>query len=164
MSPSDCTSYTHDYTHNYTHNHKHNDTQNTNYANCDRETLLGLYHGYDQARIALARLVTRYGSGAWCGHMTRRELWARCHRAGFAPELFDHSCESPAKLEDISRGAHSATLTAFATISDKAEELLEVLISRWPCLCEEAGGPLPSRPSAWSIDRDESSSSQPCSL
>ncbi len=159
MSPSKCTSYT-----DYTADHTADDTtKDTSYADCDRETLLGLYHGYDQARIALARLVTRYGSGAWCGHMTRRELWARCHRAGFAPELFDHSCESPAKVEDISRGAHSATLTAFATISDKAEELLEVLISRWPCLCEEAGGPLPSRPSAWSSDRDESSSSQPCS-
>ena len=133
-----------------------------NYADCDRETLLGLYHGYDQARLALAKLVARYGSGDWCGERTQLELWARCRRAGLSPELFCDSREAPAKLEDISRGAHSAALAAFAAVSDKAEELLRDLTSRWPALREDAGGPLPSRPSAWTIDCDRVSSGQTC--
>jgi hypothetical protein len=118
----------------------------------DRDLLLGLYHGYDQARLLLAGLVARYGSGDTSGRATQRELWNRRHRAGFSPDLFGESHESPAAPEDLSRGAHSAALTAFAAISDKAEELRKTLTSRWPSLREEAGGPLPSRLGHWPMD------------
>lgn len=117
----------------------------TDHSDSDREMLLGLYHGYDQARILLARLVARYGSGSVSGETTHRELWGRCHRAGFSPDLFGERLESSADLTGIIRGAHSAALSAFATISDKAEELRREITSRWPSLREDAGGPLPSR-------------------
>ena len=130
----------------------------------DRDMLLGLYHGYDQARILLASLVTRYGSGNASEEVTRRELWSRHRRAGLSPDLFGENRESHADLEDISRGAHSAALTAFATISDKAEELRKVLTSRWPSLREEAGGPLPSRLGSWPLDLDPTISSELSSL
>jgi hypothetical protein len=132
----------------------------TDYTDADRDILLGLYHGYDQARIVLASLVARYGSGEASGEATRRELWGRCHRAGFSPELFGNDRQSPAGLEAISRGAHSAALTAFATISDKAEELRRTLTSRWPSLREEAGGPLPTRLDDWPIEVDPTSSGE----
>ena len=44
------------------------------YAEADQGTLLGLYHGYDQARIALAKLVARYGTEARSDEDTRRLL------------------------------------------------------------------------------------------
>jgi hypothetical protein len=119
------------------------------FAEIDQGTLLGLYHGYDQARLELAKLVTRFGTGASSDDDTRRRIWSRAKREGLSLDLFEApthvTLEAPGGLN---RGAHSAALTAFATISEKAEELLRTLQARWPELCEDAGGPLPT-PNTW---------------
>jgi hypothetical protein len=112
-------------------------------SDSDRATLLGLYHGYDQARLALARLVTRFGTGATRDEDTARRIWARAERAGLRPEIFDPPSDHTAACDGLNRGAHAAALSAFAAISEKAEELLRTLRVRWPELCEDLGGPLP---------------------
>lgn len=120
----------------------------TSYAEADQGTLLGLYHGYDQARLALARLVARFGTQA--DDLSQERLWSRAHRSGHSPEIFDPPVELP--LSGINRGAHSAVLAAFAAMSAQAEELLRALRDRWPELCEDAGGPLPVPSPEWEID------------
>ncbi len=122
----------------------------TSYTEADQSTLLGLYHGYDQARIALAKLVARFGTGAVSDENTRDDIWARARRAGICSEIFDPPMPLP-KAVGLNRGAHSAALTAFATMSEQAEELLRTLRARWPELCEDAGGPLPAPPSGWDL-------------
>ncbi len=121
------------------------------YAEADQSTLLGLYHGYDQARIALAKLVARFGTGAESDEHTRDDIWARTRRAGISPEIFDPPTPLPNAV-GLNRGAHSAALTAFATMSEQAEELLRTLRARWPELCEDSGGPLPAPPPALDLD------------
>lgn len=117
---------------------------------CDKATLLGLYHGYDQARIALARVVAELGSQAAADEATRRRIWSRADRQGISAELF-HT-PSAAELSGVGASAHSAALAAFATVSEKAEALLRRLRSRWPELCDDAGGPLPAPAPAWELD------------
>ena len=107
----------------------------------DLGTLLGLYHGYDQARIALARLVAEFGSEAADDARTRRRIWSRVQRQGIAPELFEPP--GSGSTPGVNQAAHTATLSAFALVCDKAEELLRAIHARWPELCEHAGGPLP---------------------
>lgn len=125
----------------------------TSFEEVDQGTLLGLYHGYDQARLELAKLVTRFGTGAPSDDETRRRIWARAEREGLCLDLFDPPSDAAMSTpEGLNRGAHSAALTAFATISDKAEELLRTLQARWPELCQDAGGPLPTPSSAWDSD------------
>jgi len=119
------------------------------YADSDKATLLGLYHGYDQARLALARVVSRYGAEAPSNEETRRRIFGRARRAGFAEDLFSPEAPPVGSLQGINEGAHSAALTAFAAVSDQAEGLLRELRSRWPELCEDAGGPLPAPPPGW---------------
>lgn len=114
------------------------------YAEADQGTLLGLYHGYDQARLALARLVCEYGTEAPSDAATQRQIWSRVRREGHAPDLFHPVSQIAGTAEGINRGAHSATLAAFATMSEKAEEILRALRERWPDLRDDAGGPLPS--------------------
>lgn len=124
----------------------------SSYVDADLETLLGLYHGYDQARLALARLVTQFGSEEASEAETRRQIWARSQRRGHCSDLFDPPIDLPAgshSTQGVIRGAHSAALTAFATMSDKAEELLRALRYRWPELCEDSGGPLPAPTPGW---------------
>jgi hypothetical protein len=118
------------------------------YSEEDQATLLGLYHGYDQARIALAKLVTHYGADAPSDEETRKRIWNRAKLQGIAPDLFDPPCRLPSS-EGLNRGAHSAALSAFATISHQAEELLQALRARWPDLGEDAGGPLPAPGPRW---------------
>jgi hypothetical protein len=118
------------------------------YSEEDQATLLGLYHGYDQARIALAKLVARYGEEAPSDEETRQRIWGRSQRQGIAQDLFDPPCVLPS-TDGLNRGAHSAALSAFATISHQAEELLEALRDRWPDLAEDAGGPLPAPSHSW---------------
>ncbi len=120
------------------------------YAEADQSTLLGLYHGYDQARIALAKLVARFGTGAPSDENTRNDIWARARRAGISPELFDPPTPLP-NAAGLNQGAHSAALTAFATMSEQAEELLRTLRERWPELREDAGGPLPAPSPGWDL-------------
>jgi len=120
----------------------------TSYAEADQGTLLGLYHGYDQARLALARLVARFGTQA--DALTQERIWSRTHRLGVAPDLFDPPVELP--VAGINRGAHSAVLAAFAAMSAQAEELLRAIRARWPELCEDAGGPLPLPSPEWDFD------------
>lgn len=121
----------------------------------DKATLLGLYHGYDQSRIALGKLVARYGTEAASPRALQRELFGRARREGFTQELHEPRCAVLAHDgEEIHRGAHSATLTAFATLSDKAEELLRLLRERWPDLCQDAGGPLPAPTPGWEPEWD----------
>ena len=122
----------------------------TSYAEADQSTLLGLYHGYDQARIALAKLVAHFGTGAVSDENTRDDIWARTQRAGICPEIFDPPTPLP-RAVGLNRGAHSATLSAFALLSEQAEELLRALRARWPELCEDAGGPLPAPPPGWDL-------------
>jgi hypothetical protein len=121
------------------------------YAEADQGMLLGLYHGYDQARLALAKLVARYGTEAQSEDETRRHLWARSRRSGFHCEIFDPPGDSAIYADGINRGAHSAALSAFAAMSEQAEELLRHLRERWPHLREDAGGPLPAPfvPTEW---------------
>ena len=107
----------------------------------EQATLLGLYYGYDRARVALARVVSELGAETTTDDLTSRRIWSRVQRAGVCPELFEPAPTSPAGVRD---GAHSAALTAFAAISEKAEETLGVLRERWPELREDAGGPLPA--------------------
>ena len=104
-------------------------------------TLLGLYHGYDQARIALARLVCQFGAQSADDDRTRRRIWSRVQRQGIASDLFESP--HPAAIPGVSRGAHAATLSAFAMVSEQAEKVLRRIHARWPELCEDAGGPLP---------------------
>ena len=78
----------------------------------ERETLLGLYHGYDQARLELARLVSRFGS-----------------------------CAQGRQALGIRRGAHAAALSSFIAISDKAEALRSQLGERWPELDDAVEAP-----------------------
>lgn len=120
------------------------------YADADRRTLLGLYHGYDQARLALAKLVARFGTGALDDENTRDDIGSRSERAGTPTEIFDPPTALPSAA-DLNRGAHSAALTAFLTMSEQAEELLRVLRARCPELCDDAGGPLPSPPTGWDL-------------
>ena len=119
------------------------------YADADQGTLLGLYHGYDQARLALAKLVCEYGTHAPSDAVTQRQIWSRARRDGRAPDLFQPLSQISGTAEGINRGAHSATLSAFATMSEKAEEILRELRERWPDLCDDAGGPLPSPAPDW---------------
>jgi hypothetical protein len=121
----------------------------TSYAEADQGTLLGLYHGYDQARLALAKLVNRFGTEAPSDADTRRRIWARAERQGLRPEIFDPPCPLASGTGGINQAAHSAALSAFATMSDKAEELLRTLRTRWPELGEDAGGPLPAPSPDW---------------
>jgi hypothetical protein len=118
----------------------------------EQATLLGLYHGYDQARVALARLVSRFGTEAHRDEETARRIWARAERAGVGREIFDPPTHLPASCDGLNRGAHAAALTAFAAISEKAEELLRTLRARWPELCEDVGGPLPVPGSAFDLE------------
>jgi hypothetical protein len=120
----------------------------TTYAEEDQAILLGLYHGYDQARIALAKVVARYGAEAPSNEETRRRIWSRARREGRNADLFDPPSEI-AHTDGLSEGAHSAALSAFATISHQADELLETLRERWPHLAEDAGGPLPAPTPSW---------------
>ncbi len=117
-------------------------TTPTRYAEADQATLLGLYHGYDQSRLALAKLVVSFGAGARGDEETRRRIWQRSRRQGIATDLFVPPSEHRFP-EGLNRAAHAAALTAFATLSEKAEEVLRILRARWPELCEDAGGPLP---------------------
>ena len=116
----------------------------------EQATLLGLYHGYDQARLALARVVCQLGSETSTDAATRRQIWSRVHRSGICPDLFQ-SPHTP-DLPGVRDGAHSAALAAFATVSEKAEELLTELRERWPELREDAGGPLPAPSPDWLLD------------
>jgi hypothetical protein len=118
------------------------------YAEADQGTLLGLYHGYDEARLALAKLVSRFGTRATREESTQQRIWSRTHRQGLAREIFDPPVKLPA-ADGINRGAHSAALAAFATMSEQAEELLRALRARWPELSEDAGGPLPAPSQDW---------------
>lgn len=122
----------------------------TSHADIDQGTLLGLYHGYDQARLALARLVTQFGAEAASDEETRRRIWSRIAHEGFATDLFHPP--APSATTGLNRGAHSAALSAFAAMSEKAEELLRTIRTRWPELCEDAGGPLPSPSPGWELD------------
>jgi hypothetical protein len=125
-------------------------TARSSYTEADQSTLLGLYHGYDQARLTLAKLVGRFGSGALSDESTQAHIWARARRAGVSAELFD----PPTALRSatgLNRGAHSAALTAFATMSEQAEEILRTLRARWPELCEDSGGPLPAPSPGWDL-------------
>jgi hypothetical protein len=125
----------------------------TTYAEADQGTLLGLYHGYDQARISLAKLVNRFGTDASSDAETRRRIWARAERQGLRAEIFDPPCPLDGTAEGINQAAHTAALSAFATMSEKAEELLRTLRTRWPELGEDAGGPLPApAPNWWVIE------------
>ena len=118
----------------------------------DRATLLGLYHGYDQARVLLATLVARYGADPRHAD-TNQALWRHSRRRGFSQDIHHPPCEIHGEMDAVNRAAHSAALTAFAAISDQAESLLRVLRERWPELREDAGGPLPSPPaSSWDLD------------
>ena len=125
------------------------------YAEADQAMLLGLYHGYDQARLALAKLVVGFGAGARGDEDTRRRIWLRAQRQGIATDLFVAPVSDPRLPDGLNRGAHAAALTAFATLSEKAEEMLRILRARWPELCEDAGGPLPVPfPEDVEMDRD----------
>ncbi len=104
-------------------------------------TLLGLYHGYDQARLGLARLVGQFGAQSANDDQMRRRIWSRIHRQGIASDLFD--APQPGPIAGVARGAHAAALSAFATVSEQAETVLRRIHARWPELCEDAGGPLP---------------------
>jgi hypothetical protein len=108
----------------------------------DLGTLLGLYHGYDQARIALARLVSEFGGENASDAHTCQRIWSRAERQGVALDLFDPPATREAS--GITAAAHAATLSAFAVVCEKAEELLRTIQARWPELCEDAGGPLPA--------------------
>jgi len=119
------------------------------HAEVDQATLLGLFHGYDQARIALARVVTRYGVEAPSSEETKRKIWDSARRAGFTDGLFHPPSELEGSLEGINEGAHSAALSAFATVSHQAEEILRELRVRWPDLRDDAGGPLPAPSATW---------------
>ncbi|MFP6606062.1 MAG: hypothetical protein VCC19_05760 [Myxococcota bacterium] len=120
------------------------------YTDADPSTLLGLYHGYDQARLALAKLVTRFRTEALGDENTRDNIGSGSERAGIPTEIFDPATALPSAA-DLNRGAHSAALTAFLTMSEQAEELLRVLRARCPELCDDAGGPLPSPPTGWDL-------------
>ena len=120
----------------------------TSFGEVDQGTLLGLYHGYDQARIALAKLVARFGADAPSDGETERRIWARAERQGVSRDLFEPPCELPSN-EGLNLGAHSAALSAFAAISQQADELLAALSERWPQLREDAGGPLPAPSPCW---------------
>jgi hypothetical protein len=123
----------------------------SSYALADQSTLLGLYHGYDQSRLVLAKLVARFGTAAGSDESTRDDIWSRSRRTGVAPELFDPPTPLPNAV-GLNQGAHSAALTAFATMSEQAEELLRTLRNRWPELCEDAGGPLPAPAPPWDLE------------
>lgn len=116
----------------------------------ERATLLGLYHGYDQARVALARVVAELGSQAAADEATRRRIWSRAQRQGISPELFH--APPPASLNGVGASAHSAALAAFAVVSEKADSLLRRIRERWPELCDDAGGPLPAPTPGWELD------------
>ena len=120
------------------------------YTDADPSTLLGLYHGYDQARLALAKLGARFGTEALGDENTRDNIGSGSERAGIPTEIFDPPTALPSAA-DLNRGAHSAALTAFLTMSEQAEELLRVLRARCPELCDAAGGPLPSPPTGWDL-------------
>jgi len=128
--------------------------------------LLGLYHGYDAARLELARLVARFGSERPDPGLQLRRGREQAARAGFAgppPDArglprADFAELDSAELDfakgdfvegDFSDGAHAAVLAAFAIVSDKAEAVLAELCERWPELRAELGGPLPSEHVAW---------------
>ena len=115
-----------------------------NPAELDRATLLGLYHGYDEARRALAALVARFGRAA----DTDRRLWQTTRREFHYDDLYGQDSSelvTRGEAEEVSRGAHLAALSAFATISDQAEQLLSTLSERHPELLDFEGGPLPTR-------------------
>jgi hypothetical protein len=115
-------------------------------AEADLGTLLGLYHGYDQARVVLARLACDLGSEAASDHETAGRIWSRVQREGLAADLFHPPLTGA--TPGVTRGAHAAALAAFATVSEKAEQLLRTIHSQWPELRESVGGPLPE-PREW---------------
>lgn len=119
------------------------------YSEADQATLLGLFHGYDQARLSLAKLVSRFGTDAPTNEETQRRIFSRTRRLGIAADLFMPPSQLDGNIEGLNQGAHSATLSAFAAVSEQAEELLRALRKRWPDLCEDAGGPLPVPSSDW---------------
>jgi len=122
--------------------------ERTGADNYDSGTLLGLYHGYDQARRVLERLARHYRYRACEEGRVAQELslCAGEDASGHRP-IFEQVAADVAALEGLNRGAQTAVLSAFALVSDKAEELRQELMTRCPEL-RDIGEELASPPGA----------------
>ena len=106
----------------------------------DPETLLGLYRGYDAARVALGRVAGQLGRRRACDDATLDALVGRGGGAVASPS-------AERTRQSVQRSAQAAALAAFSLVCEQAEDLRRTLVRRWPELREDAGGPLPVRAS-----------------
>ena len=90
-------------------------------------TKLGLYLGYDRARVALGRLASE---------LSRSSFEATSLRSGVA---------TVASRDELQRGASAAAFAAFTLVCEQAEDLRRELCERWPELRADLGGPVPVR-------------------
>ena len=90
----------------------------------DPETLLGLYRGYDAARVALARLAAQLERRPACDDATLDALVGR--KGGAAA-----SVSAERVRQGVQRGTQAAALAAFSLVCEQAEELRRTLVRRW---------------------------------
>jgi hypothetical protein len=104
----------------------------------DPETLLGLYRGYDAARVALARLAGQMGRHPACDDTTLDAVVGLSGGGVASPS-------AERVRQGVQQGAQAAAFAAFSLVCEQAEALRRSLVARWPELREDLGGPLPVR-------------------